>query len=238
MRRFYASKENFHEGGITLGLEETRHLKDVLRLTLGKHISIFDGLGNEFLCEIVGIVKRKTSLKIIEQISPKMPESNLDLTLAVSILKGDKFDLVIQKAVELGVNIFVPLQTKRGDVRLRNFDNKLERWKKITIGATKQCGRARLMKIAEPVEFKDFIKGSNGLIVLFSEQNGDTFSKLNPSKKITAIVGSEGGWEESELKLAKQNGVQIITFGGRIMRAETAAISIPTILQHRFGDLN
>ena len=239
MRRFYASIDNFHNEGVTLGQEETRHLKDVLRMTFGDQISIFDGLGNEFLCEIVGTVKRKTSLKIIEQISPKMSESHLDLTLAVSILKGDKFDLVIQKAVELGINKFIPLQTKRCDVRLRNVEKKLGRWGKIIIGATKQSGRAKLMEITQPIEFRDFIRSSNDLTVLFSEREGTTFSKIKASTdKITAIIGSEGGWEESELNLAKQNGVQIITFGGRILRAETAAISIPTILQHRFGDLN
>lgn len=238
MRRFYASKDNFHSEGVTLGQEETRHLKDVLRMTFGERITIFDGLGNEFLCEIVGTVKRQTSLKIIEQIPPKMPESNLDLTLAVSILKGDKFDLVIQKAVELGVNKFIPLQTKRCDVRLRNIDKKIIRWEKIIIGAAKQCGRAKLMTITQPFDFKELLKNSDEQAILFSERGGEAFSKLFVSNKITAIIGSEGGWEESELKLAKQNGVEIITFGGRILRAETAAISIPTILQHRFGDLN
>lgn len=244
MRRFYASIDNFHNGGITLESEETRHLRDVLRLKFGDRIQIFDGLGNEYLCEIEGIVKKQTSLKIIEQISPVSKESDLDMTLAVSMLKGDKFDLVIQKAVELGVSNFVPLITKRCDIKLRNADKKVDRWRKIIIESSKQCGRAKLMEFIDPLEFSDFVKisaeqkQSDDQIFLFSERNGGKMPIDILPKKITAIIGSEGGWEDSELKFAKRNDVKIITFGGRILRAETAAISIPTILQNRFGDLN
>jgi 16S rRNA (uracil1498-N3)-methyltransferase len=238
MRRFYASIDNFHNEGITLGYEETKHLRNVLRLSFGDQIQVFDGLGNEFLCEITGIVKKQTSLKIIENIYPRMPESTLDLTLAVALLKGDKFDLVIQKAVELGIQKFVPLISQRCDVKFRNGERKIERWTKIIIGATKQCGRAKLMEIIEPVNFKEFVKTIETPAILFSERNGESFSAIKQTSSLTSIVGSEGGWEDTEIDFARQNSVQIITLGGRIMRAETAAISIPTILQHRFGDLN
>lgn len=237
MRRFYAPTDNFYNGGITLNQEETRHLKNVLRITFGDKIQVFDGLGNEFLCEIVGTVKRRTSLKIIESVKPASPESDLDLSLAVSILKGDKFDLVLQKAVELGVTKFVPIITKRCDVKLRNSDRKIKRWRKIIIESSKQTGRAKLMEISEPLEFKDFVYKAKGTKILFSERDGMSFSQINSNKKITAAIGSEGGWENSELQLAKQNGFQIITLDGRILRAETAVISIAAILQHRFGDL-
>ncbi len=237
MRRFYAPIDNFHNGGITLNQEETRHLKNVLRITFGDKIQVFDGLGNEFLCEIVGTVKRRTSLRIIESVTPASPESDLDLSLAVAILKGDKFDLVLQKAVELGVTKFIPIMTKRCDVKLRNSDKKIERWRKIVIESSKQTGRAKLMEISEPLEFKDFVYEAEGMKILFSERDGMSFSKIKSTKEITAVIGSEGGWENSELQIAGQNGFQIITLGGRILRAETAVISIATILQHRFGDL-
>jgi len=133
MRRFYAPKENFGKEKITLSLEETRHLRDVLRLREGEKVQVFDGAGKEFLCEIETIAKKETSLKIIEEIAPSSPESNLDLTLAVALLKGEKFDLVIQKAVELGVCKLVPLNTKRADVRLKDADKKQERWQKIAL---------------------------------------------------------------------------------------------------------
>jgi 16S rRNA (uracil1498-N3)-methyltransferase len=237
MRRFYAPKENVGNGKITLSLDETRHLRDVLRLREGEKVNVFDGDGKEFLCEIETISKKETSLKIIKEIAPSSPESNLNLTLAVALLKGEKFDLVIQKAVELGVCKLVPLNTKRADVRLKDADKKQERWQKIALEACKQSGRARLMSIEMPVDFEKFIRVADGARILFAERSGAGFSTIDADKKITALVGSEGGWENAEIEFAASNGFQIITLGGRILRAETAAIAISALLQNNFGDL-
>ena len=244
MRRFYAPKYSFKDNIINLDFDETKHLRNVLRLSSGEKIKVFDGVGREFLCEIEKIEKRQTILQIIEEISPSTPESDLDLSMAVSLTKGDKFELVIQKAVELGVTKFVPIITKRCDVKFKNPEKKMERWQKIIVEASKQSGRARLMKIKKPKRFEEFIKNSasqrlSGKVsLLFSERNGENFSRIYSAKKITAVIGSEGGWEDSEINFAKENGFQIITLRGRILRAETAAISIASILQNHFGDLN
>ena len=96
MRRFYAPPENFHDAEIRLDFEQTKHLRDVLRLRGGEKINIFDGAGREFSCVIEKIGKRETVLKIIVETSPSAPESGLDLTLSVALLKGEKFDLVLQ----------------------------------------------------------------------------------------------------------------------------------------------
>lgn len=238
MRRFYASEENFQDKNILLNLEETRHLRDVLRLREGETVQVFDGAGREFLCEIEKIEKRETVLKILREIPPAAQASNLDLTLAVAILKGEKFDLVVQKAVELGVTRLVPLQTKRADVKLKDGEKKAERWRRIALEAAKQSGRAKLMKIETPMDFKECIETAEGTKILFAETGGAYFSTIEKTKKITAVIGSEGGWENSEIEAARKSGFQIVTFGGRILRAETAAIIIAGILQHRFGDLN
>ncbi len=243
-RRFYAPSENFKSETVTLDFEQTRHLRDVLRLRESENVQVFDGEGNEFSCEIETIEKKETLLKVIEEVSPTAPESGLDLTLAVALLKGEKFDLVVQKAVELGITKLVPLNTKRADVKFAGAEKKLERWRKIVVDATKQCGRARLMQIEKPVEFKEFIKNSASLriggenLVLFAERGGKSFSTIKINKKMIATIGSEGGWEDAEIEAARRNNFQIVTLNGRILRAETAAISITTILQHRFGDLN
>ena len=237
MRRFYAPKENFSRDRLILSMDETRHLRDVLRLRNGEKIQVFDGEGKEFLCEIENISKKETLLKIIEEIRPASPESELDLTLAVALLKGEKFDLVIQKAVELGVTKLVPLNTKRADVKLKETDKKIERWQKIILEASKQSGRARLMQIEPPMDFEKFIKTVEGVKILFAERSGTGFSKIKADKKITAFIGPEGGWEDFEIDFAAANGFQIITLAGRILRAETAAITLPAILQNRFGDL-
>lgn len=239
MRRFYAPSENIVGQIITLDADETKHLRDVLRLHEGEKISVFDGTGSDFLCEIEKIEKLKTLLKIVENI-PNFRESALNLTLAVALLKGEKFDWVVQKACELGVSDIIPLITKRADVKIKDkkeSDKKLDRWQRISLEAAKQCGRSRLMQIEEAIDFKKFIESSSGTRLLFSERNGEKFTEVKSAEKIVAIIGSEGGWEDAEIEFAREKGVQIITLGGRILRAETAGIVISALLQNHFGDL-
>jgi 16S rRNA (uracil1498-N3)-methyltransferase len=239
MRRFYAQKKTIDEKAVLLGEEETRHLRDVLRLKTGDEVRIFDGEGREYSGVVAKISKKDTSLNIIAEVPPASPESDLELTLAVALLKGEKFDLVIQKAVELGVTALIPLLTRRCDVKIKDGSKRHERWERIALEACKQSGRARLMKIGEIMEFNEFIVTSDSNSgILFSERGGEDFSQVKPGKKITAVIGPEGGWEDSEIDAARAEGFIITTLGGRIMRAETAAISIAAILQHRFGDLS
>jgi 16S rRNA (uracil1498-N3)-methyltransferase len=238
LRRFYAPRENFKDETVRLDFEQTRHLRDVLRLRQAEKVQVFDGKGKEFSCEIETIGKKETLLKVIEEVLPTAPESDLDLTLAISLLKGEKFELVVQKAVELCVTKIIPLNTKRADVKFSGAEKKLERWGKIVVDATKQCGRAKLMKISEPLDFKEFVETVDGTRILFTERRGESFSQVKTNKRMIAVIGSEGGWEDAEIEAARKNEFQIVTLNGRILRAETAAISIATILQHRFGDLN
>ena len=238
MRRFHAPRANFMDAGVTLDMDETRHLHDVLRLRQGDEAGVFDGEGKEYLCRIDEIKKTSSHLSILRELSPAAPESELDLTLAVAILKGEKFDLVVQKAVELGIYQLIPLETARCDAKPKDIQKRTERWRRIALEATKQCGRARLMKIEPPAAFQQFIKGlCTQDVVLFSEREGGTFSQLKKTKQLTVLTGPEGGWDDTELAAARSRGIRIITLSGRILRAETAAISIVTIIQHRFGDL-
>ena len=237
MRRFYAPAEHFNEGEILLSVEESKHLRDVLRLSEGGQVRIFDGAGNEFSCEIERIEKKQAVLKILQSVQPTAPESELNLILAVALLKGEKFELVVQKAVELGVTMLVPLNTKRADVKLKDAVKRVERWRKIALEAAKQSGRAKLMRIESPTDFEKFIKTADGTRILFAERGGASFPQIKPTGKITAIVGAEGGWESSEIEAARANEFEIITFGGRILRAETAAIAVAAILQNQFCDL-
>lgn len=242
MRRFYAPKEQIQADSVVLGPDETRHLRDVLRLRDGAFVGVFDGEGREYRAEIVQISRAVSKLRIIKQVPPSAPESSLDMTLAVALLKGEKFDLVVQKAVELGVSRLVPVLTMRGDVKPKDTQKRTERWRRIGLEASKQSGRARLMQIDEPVGFIGFIKGiraaESSQLFLFSERGGEGLPHLKAPQKITALVGPEGGWDDAEIEPARQAGFSIITLGGRILRAETAAISIAAILQHRFGDVN
>ena len=239
MRRFFAPPENFADGTVTLSEEETRHLRDVLRLRVGDDAAVFDGVGREFRCEITSIEKRSSQLGVVDEIEPASPESPLSITLAAATLKHDRFDLVVQKAVELGVNRLAPLEVIRFDVRPQDAVKRLERWRRIAMEATKQCGRARLIQIDEPVKFTALIAVADPTsTMMFSEREGGPLPAEFAGKTLTAFVGPVGGWDDTELEAAKNSGIAIVTLGRRILRAETAAISIAAVLQNRFGDFN
>ena len=241
VRRFYAPPDQFSAGTITLDEDETRHLRDVLRLKEGDAANVFDGEGKEFVCTITSVEKRRSTLTIDQEVSPSSPESPLDLSIASVLLKGDKLDLVVQKAVELGVNRFFPLTSARCDVKVGDAAKRADRWRRIAMEATKQCGRARLMHVGDVTEYSKLLDETNepGLTrIHFSERGGESFDAAAGSKRILAFIGPEGGWDDAELERAKAAGVRSVTFGGRIMKADTAAITIASILQHRFGDVN
>ena len=240
MRRFYAPVEQFEGSSVKLSTEETRHLRDVLRLNAGDRVQIFDGEGREFVAEIVTVGKRETILAVVGEISAPAPESNLDLTIAASVYKNDKYDLVIQKAVELGVARVAPIVTFRSEAKLDAAINRTDRWRKIALEATKQCERARVMTIDEPLLFEDYLDSlttESGDLLMFSEKDGRSIPDLQGPKKITALVGPKGGWEDSEIELAEARGFIPVKLGKRIMKAETAVITFAALLQHRFGDL-
>lgn len=239
MRRFYAPRSGFTADKVILGPEETRHLSEVLRLREEQEVHVFDGEGGEFVCTVETVTKKGAILAIVRSCEPRCPESPLNLTLAPALTKGEKFELVIQKAVELGVTRLVPLATDRCDVKVKDPEKRLERWSRITIEASKQCGRAKLMEIAPVTDFSRFIADPtpDNLHLLFTERSGRPFSTETPLNSLTALIGPEGGWSDGELTLAESHGVNLVTLGGRILRAETAAVTIVSILQHRYGDL-
>ena len=239
MRRFFAPAENFTATSVRLESDETHHLRDVLRLRVGDEVYAMDGRGREFRCRIVEIDRRSAELELLEAAAPIVPESPLDLTLAAAVLTSDNFDLVVQKSVELGVRTLIPLLTVRGDVKVKDPAAKVKRWDRIALEAAKQSGRNKLMSILPPVSFTEFAKStSKPNVLFFSERCGDGLPELQREHPVTAIVGPAGGWDDAEIETAERKGFAIVTLGGRILRAETAAIAAATIIQHRFGDLN
>jgi 16S rRNA (uracil1498-N3)-methyltransferase len=251
-RRFYAPPGAFTPDGarVMLSEEESRHLRDVLRLRVGDEAYVFDGEGREFACVVVetGGREREARLDVRGRAEPLSPESPLELKLGVALLKGEKFDLVVQKATELGASAVVPVLTKRADVRPRDerdTNRRVERWRRLALEAAKQSGRARAPEVETPVAFDDFVAGephAEGLRILFAERSGVGLDSLagevaaRPTT-VVALVGPEGGWNDEELARARTHGWTIITLGGRILRAETAAITVCVLIQHFFGDL-
>lgn len=256
-RRFYAPQGAFSASltNVTLAAEEARHLREVLRLKAGDDVHVFNGAGREFHCRIEESRRDHAQLKIISEVEPARPESPLSLTLAVALLKGEKFDLVVQKATELGVRRVVPMVTKLADIRLRDESDavkRVARWQRIALESAKQSGRAVIPEITSPMSFESLLQ--NGVTnlqtgatsdlnrLMFSERDGQTLIQakerlLAKPASLTALVGSEGGWTDEEIARARQAGWTIITLGGRTLRAETAAIAVAVLLQHLAGDL-
>lgn len=242
-RRFFAlpSAFNLAEQTVALGTDEARHLRDVLRLKVGDEVYVFDGIGREFRCVIETSKRDAAELRIEAEVEPAKPESQLQLNLCVALLKGEKFDLVVQKATELGVKKITPLITRYADIHLRDAADatkRVARWQRIAVEAAKQSGRAFVPEISLPLRFETALD-LDGLGVMFAERGGETlenFSKQAPLSVI-ALVGSEGGWSDEEIDSARARNFHVITLGGRILRAETAAITVTALLQHLFGDL-
>jgi 16S rRNA (uracil1498-N3)-methyltransferase len=254
-RRFYAPPSAFNANAniVTLATDEARHLRDVLRLQVGDEVYVFDGAGKEFHCRIEESRRETARLNVIAAATPARLESPLALTLAVALLKGEKFDLVVQKATELGVVRIVPVVTKLADIRLRDESDaakRVTRWQRIALEAAKQSGRAVVPEITGPIAFESLLQSASELNLLFSERDGRSLKEaiqLRPPayaggsdmtlSSLTALIGSEGGWTDEELDAARQAGWGIVTLGGRTLRAETAAIAVATLLQHLAGDL-
>lgn len=260
-RRFYLSPGEFAaraEGErVQLSPDESRHLRDVLRLRPGDEARVFDGAGREYACVVIEAGRGAgATLELRGEVEPPRKESPLTLTLAVSLLKGEKFDFVVQKATELGVARIAPVVTERADVRLRDEPDRkrrVARWQRLALEASKQSGRARVPEIGEPLELARLLETEteeDELRLMFSERGGlpladgansvgSRFSNAQTEirAEAVALVGPEGGWETEEIEDARARGWSIVTLGGRILRAETAALTVVVLLQHIYGDV-
>ena len=245
-RRFYAppSAFDFDAAIVTLAADEARHLRDVLRLKPRDAVYVFDGAGHEFRCIVKSARRDSAELWVDSQLPPAKPESQLQLKLGVALLKSDKFDLVVQKATELGVQQITPVMTRHADIHLRDESDatkRVTRWQRIALEAVKQSGRAVVPEVSAPESFESFMAGTKDaeLCLMFSERGGGglwLISGRSP-RSVVALVGSEGGWSDEEIERAREYEFHVITLGGRILRAETAAITATALLQHLFGDL-
>ena len=184
-------------------------------------------------------------LTVAEECAPHRPESPLALTLAVALLKGEKFDTVVQKATELGVASIVPVVTARADVRLRagkDVDARVARWQRLALEAAKQSGRAVVPAVGAPCALAELLAAESvGARLLFTERGGyglrEALADVTAPTALTALTGPEGGWADEELARAQAAGWRLVTLGGRTLRAETAAVVVSALLQHVCGDL-
>lgn len=225
---------------VALKGEEARYVLAVLRMRAGEELSLVDPRGGLHRARIERAGGSTLQLRVLESLPPR-PEPGTGVVLLQGILKGGKMDLVIQKATELGVREIVPFVTERSQVR---DTRKLSRWRKVALEAARQCGRAAVPSVREPVPMKDFFRGSERPLkgFIFWEEGGRPLSAepLKDSEEdVLVAVGPEGGFTKEEAQGAEGRGLTVSTLGPLILRAETAAIAAVTLVQflmRRMGD--
>src|SRR4051794_2163955 len=214
--------------GATLALSrDEQHHARVVRVRDGEEVEVFDGRGASFVAKYTS-----DGLQIVSAAPDR--EARVAIHLAMSIINLDKFDIVLQKATELGVRSIIPLVTDRIEVRAERYAGKHERWERIVFEAVKQSGRSVVPSIESPTSFDDVIARDGLKIVCDAEHESTTTDAFT---RATLFIGPEGGWSERELALARDRRAFFQRLGLRRLRAETAAIVAISIIAARFGDL-
>ena len=239
MPRFFVSPEDIEENSIKIAGDDARHIARSLRMAVGDSITVADGEGGIFSCRLTHI---RDELCECEIISKKEPEENPRVTLFMGYPKGDKLELVIQKAVELGASRIVPFESSRCIRRPKaeREEKQTERLRKIAAEAAKQCGADRLPELSRPIPFDRMLdEAAEADISLFCYENEehcfieDALSEVSP-RSISVIVGPEGGFSEDEAERAKSRGCISVSLGKRILRCETAPLFAISIISAKF----
>jgi len=229
--RFYINR-NISDN-IFLGGEEGKQLTKVLRCRKGDIFNIFNDSGTEFSVKIEEIKKDGVSGVVIDRFTPST-ETPLHTILCQAIPKGQKMDLVVQKATEIGVKEIRPIITERSMSSLS--DNKTERYWKIAKEATEQSGRSKIPVIKEPIDFDDLIESvkPEDMGLLFYPSDERTLKQIlrnnMPKGKIYIFIGPEGGFTEKEANIAKSKGIYTVSLGERILRTETCGLAALSIV--------
>jgi 16S rRNA (uracil1498-N3)-methyltransferase len=224
--RFFVDADLIAGSAVPLSRDE-RHHAHVVRVREGEEVEVFNGRGAAF------IAKYSTELLQLTAPAPDR-EARAGLHLAMAIINLDKFDLVLQKATELGVRSIIPLVTERVEIRAERYRGKAERWRKIVFEAVKQSGRSVIPVVEEPAPFLDVVRREGRKIVFDSDAEPTTWRTENPA---TLFIGPEGGWSEREIAEARENGCDFERLGIRRLRAETAAIVATALMAARYGDI-
>ncbi len=212
--------------------DEFHHSVRVVRLRAGEEVEVFDRDGNAARGIVQALEKDRAVITTGEALPSR--ESPLALHLAMAIINLEKFELVLQKATELGVRSIVPLITDRIEMRAERYAGKQERWNKIIFEAVKQSGRTRVPLLEGPAKFADVV-AREGTKIFFDAEIEST--PIDRPGEAMIFIGPEGGWSDDELRLARERECFFQRLGPRRLRAETAAIAAASVIGFRFGDL-
>ena len=242
MHRFFTEKENISDNFIVLQGSDVSHIRKVLRLKVGDQIEVLDGEGSLYLVNLadININSIKGEILSSEQINT---ESGLMIHLGQSLIKGNGFDIILRKSVELGVHSISPLITERTVVK-SDSDKKVPRWKRIIEESTKQCGRSSIPEISNKITGLDIFcqrtKNSDLKLIFWEIEKNKGLRDINPKttpRSTSVLIGPEGGFTVKEVETARRYGFISLGLGPRIFRAETAPLVVLSLLQGKWGDI-
>lgn len=239
MHHFFVTPDQVFDETIVIDGQDVNHMKNVLRMKLGEQVKISDGNNKNYLCEIQELTDAEVRLGILEEL-----EENTELDSKIYLFQGlpknDKMELIVQKAVELGAYQIIPVATKRAVVKLdaKKAAKKVERWNGISESAAKQAGRSVIPEVTEVLTFTEALKKAQELDVILipyelaegMKETKEIISNISKGQSIGIFIGPEGGFEVSEVEKAIEMGAKSITLGRRILRTETAGMTILSIL--------
>lgn len=245
MYHFFVSPDQIGDSMIRILGPDVNHIKNVLRMGAGEQMLISNGVDKDYLCEIVEVVSSEVTVRILsaEEGGTELPAK---LWLFQGLPKSDKMELIIQKAVELGVYQIIPVETRRTVVRLdkKKEESRLRRWRAVSESAAKQSKRLIIPEVSGVMTFQealDFAKDLDTMVIPFEHAEGMSETKkilsgIKPGMSVGIFIGPEGGFEDSEMEFVESLGANLITLGKRILRTETAGLAILSVLAFQLED--
>ena len=239
MQQFFVTADQVQENRIYIEGTDVNHMKNVLRMRPGEKLGISDGNNHHYICQVEKYEDAQAVLTILEEESVDT-ELSSKIYLFQGLPKGDKMELIVQKAVELGVYKIVPVAMKRCVVRLddKKAAKKADRWNSIAESAAKQAGRSRIPEVTMPLSYKEALKMAEELDVTLlpyelaggMEVTREVIRQIKSGQSVGIFIGPEGGFEPEEVDAAVSMGAKVITLGRRILRTETAGLATLAVL--------
>lgn len=251
MPRFFVKKDQVIDDLIIIKGEDVKHIKNVIRKQIGDILEICNqDNGKAYKCKIVKFEETQIVTQILNELEDQNKDTDdIKIDIYQGLPKSDKMELIIQKSVELGANAIIPVEMKRCVVKIdsKSENKKIERWQKIAESAAKQCGRSNIPEIRNILKIQDISKLAkqyDAILVAYENEKENYIKKelkILKEKYLTKgrldlaiVIGPEGGLEESEVQLLKENGSRIISLGNRILRTETVALNVLSIIMYEF----
>lgn len=241
MQHFFVTPAQVEKPYIYIEGSDVNHMKNVLRMKSGEQVEISDGDNCRYLCRIHSYERDRVILEILkeEELNTELPSK---IYLFQGLPKADKMELVIQKAVELGVFSVIPTVTKRTVVKLdpAKAVKKVRRWNEIAKSAAKQAGRGFIPEVGEVMGYREALALAADMdVILFPyelaegmEKTREVISHIKPGQSVAVFIGPEGGFEKEEATLALEKGAKVMTLGRRILRTETAPLMVLSVLAY------